>query len=219
MYSENKIAAIIPFYNEEKTINEIITNTLNYVDLVIAVNDGSTDNSIYNIPKDNRIIVIQTEKNYGKGHALNIGFQKSAELNTDITITLDADLQHDPNYISSFIIKSINYDIIIGNRMHTLRTMPIQRRLSNKITSFFMSLKTGQKILDSQSGFRAYKTSILKDILPDSCGFEAESEIIVYAARKGYKIGFVNIPTIYGNEISKIKPIETIMGFIKVMLK
>jgi hypothetical protein len=113
----------------------------------------------------------------------------------------------------------ISYDIIIGNRMHSLKKMPFHRILSNKITSFLMTIKTKQKILDSQSGFRAYKTEILPEILPLSCGFEAESEILVNASRKNYKIGFVDIPTVYGEEVSKMRAIDTIIGFIKVMLK
>jgi len=96
--------------------------------------------------------------------------------------------------------------------------MPLQRRASNFLTSFFLSKKLNVKITDSQSGYRIFKTEILKDILPEHSGFEAESEMIVKAARKNYKIGFVNIPVIYGNDSSKMKVWQAIKGFIKVLL-
>jgi len=97
--------------------------------------------------------------------------------------------------------------------------MPLQRRLSNKLTSFLLSLKTSQKIIDSQCGFRAYSVKVLKDVKTKYFGFEAESEILVLAARKGYKIGFIDIPTIYGTGKSKMRPLQAIIGFMKVILK
>ncbi len=214
---KNNVAAVIPFYNESTNLNKIITQTLNYVDIVIAIDDGSTDNSTELIPSSNNIILISSGKNYGKGHALNLGFKKSMEINSDITVSIDADLQHDPKSIPNLIEKIKLFDIVIGNRLNNLSNMPIHRIASNKITSLLLSIKTGQKILDSQCGFRAYKTKILKEILPFSNGFEAESEILVNASKHGFKIAFSDIPTIYGNEKSKMKNVKTIKGFLKVI--
>src|SRR5690606_17197787 len=156
--------------------------------------------------------------NTGKGSALQMGFQYSYENNFSITITLDADLQHDPGYIPSLISLIPEYDIVIGNRLNNLKPMPLQRRLSNKITSGLLSHKLKVKIKDSQSGFRAYRTDILPEIKTKSAGFEAESEILVNASRNNYKIGSVDIPTIYGDEKSKVNPFKAIKGFIRIML-
>ena len=215
--SQNKTCAIIPFYNEERTIAEIINRTLNFVDVVIAVNDGSTDNSKKNVPEDERIIYLENNVNEGKGVALNKGFAESTERDFEFTITLDSDLQHVPDKIPDIISALSNYDIIIGNRLNDLSDMPFHRILSNKISSGLLSLKTGQKILDSQSGFRGFRTKILNDILPRFPGYEAESEILINAARKNYKIGFVPIPTIYADEKSKIKPIQIVFSFFKTL--
>lgn len=212
---KNKICAVIPFYNESSSIKKIIFDTLDYADKVIAVNDGSTDNSAHLIPQNEKLILISYQKNMGKGYALKRGFEESLKIGSEFTITLDADLQHNPNLIPKML--SEKFDIIIGNRLNDISRMPFHRRLSNKITSFLLRLKTGQKILDSQCGFRSYKTKILKNIFPKSNGFESESEIIVLAARKKYKIGFVDIPTVYENEKSKMRAFKTIIGFIKVM--
>jgi hypothetical protein len=134
----------------------------------------------------------------------------------DLTVTLDADLQHPPELIPLLLNVSSD-DIVIGNRLKDMSKMPLQRKMSNSITSFLLSKKTGKNIIDSQCGFRVYRTSILSNILPVFHGFEAESEILVNAARHNYNIGFREIPAIYGNEESKMKPMQAIKGFVKVM--
>ncbi len=95
--------------------------------------------------------------------------------------------------------------------------MPFQRIMSNKLTSFLLSKKTGMKIIDSQCGFRAFSREVLMNVQSRSNGYEAESEIIILAARAGFKIGFVEVQTIYGNEKSKMNPVKAIFGFIKVL--
>ena len=216
---KNKVCAVIPFYNESKSIGGIIRDTLPFVDRVIAVNDGSTDDSLLNVVKDDRVTLISYSGNKGKGFALNEGFKKSIEGNFDFTVTIDADFQHKPEYIPSLIMGLEDNDVIIGNRLNRMNRMPVQRILSNKITSFLLSIKTKQKILDSQCGFRAYRTKVLNSILPSFTGFEAESEIILNAAKNNFRIAFVFVPKIYNNEKSKMRPFEAIKGFIKVMLK
>jgi len=214
----NKVCAVIPFYNENRYIREVINRTLPFVDFVIAVDDGSTDNSSIEVPKSEDVILLSYPKNQGKGYALKTGFMESIKRTTGITITLDADLQHIPEKIPELISGLDNYDVVIGNRLHNLKKMPVQRILSNKLTSLLLSIKTKQKLIDTQSGFRAYKTKILNNILPVFTGFEAESEMLVKAAESGYKINFVPIPTIYADETSKMKSVQAIIGFIKVLL-
>ena len=143
--------------------------------------------------------------------------RKSIELKSDVTVTIDADLQHPPEYIPDLIAALANYDIVAGNRMGDLKKMPVQRIISNKLTSLILTIKLKQFIADSQCGFRAYKTGILQHILPSSKGYEAETEILVKAVRNNYKIGFREIPTIYGNEESKMNSLGTIRGFLRVL--
>lgn len=217
--NKNKVCAVIPFYNENVTIKGIIEEALLYVDYVIAVDDGSTDSSLSLIEGMQNVAVLSFEKNRGKGAALTEGFKECVSLGFAKCVTLDADYQHLPKYIPSLINELGNAEVVIGSRMNDTSRMPIQRILSNKITSLLLSIKTGHNIIDSQCGFRAFMTSALKNIMPSSTGFEAESEMIVYAARRNYKIKFVYIPTVYGNERSKMKPLEAIGGFVKVLFK
>lgn len=216
--NQNRICAVIPFYNEEKHLQDVTNNVLKYVDKVILVNDGSTDYSSEIIKQTDRIIILKHKSNLGKGAALKTGFEQSIKMNTDITVSIDADNQHDPAFIPDLIKKLEQFDCVIGNRLKTKSSMPIHRRLSNYLTSMILSLKTGFKILDSQSGFRVFKTNILENILPTFSGFEAESEMIVKISKKKYSLGFSEISTIYGGDDSKMKAIPTIMGFVKVIL-
>ncbi len=216
---KTNVCAVIPFYNEKDFLSDVVSSTLNFVDNIIAVNDGSSDGSELTIGNYNAVKIISLDKNFGKGYALQQGFSESLKSHYDIVITIDADKQHNPDFIPAFISMINNFDIVIGSRLNDTKNMPFQRILSNKITSVLLSLKTGQKILDSQCGFRAYKSEVLKKVKSFSLGYEAESEIIVYAARAGFKIGFVNISTIYGNEKSKMNPVKAILGFIKILFK
>ncbi len=215
--SQNKTAAIIPFYNEFSTIKEIVESTLKYVDCVIAVDDGSTDNSASQISGIQNVFLITIENNTGKGFALKKGFQKAIELNVQNVITIDADLQHPSKLIPSLIKELDKSEIVIGNRMNHTSTMPLQRVLSNKITSFILSKKTKQFIPDSQCGFRAYNVNVLKNVTTTLNGYEAESEILIFASRKGFKIGNYPIPTIYTESKSKMNPFKAIFGFIRVI--
>lgn len=215
--NKNNIAAVIPFFNESRTIYQIVNNTLKYVDCVIAVDDGSTDDSSSKIPESKNITLLKMKVNRGKGFVLRAGLNEGVKKGFTQLITIDADLQHNPDEIPLLIRELNNFDIVIGNRLNNLVDMPLHRKMSNKITSFLLSLKTGKKIIDSQCGFRAYRAEVIKNIKTVKNGYEAESEILIKASRKGYKIGFTDISTIYGNEESKISPVKTTFNFVKVL--
>ena len=211
------ICAVVPFYNEKETINIVLQETIKYVQFVFAVNDGSDDGFIPDASQKSKIKFINLDRNYGKGKALSVGFSEAVSAGYNYVITLDADLQHEPKFIPKLIEVLQSFDIVIGNRLKNLRGMPIQRRLSNKLTSFFLTVRTGQEILDSQCGFRAYKSEVLNSVKMRFTGFEAESEILIKASKQGFKIGFVDITTIYGHEKSKMRPIQAIVGFLRVI--
>lgn len=217
--NRSRVCAVIPFYNEEPFIRDVVQNTLKFVDLVFAVNDGSTDNSEKLINDFNNVIILSSDQNRGKGCALKLGFDESLKRGFDIIVTLDADNQHNPDFIPVLINELNGNDIIIGNRLNNMKDMPFIRILSNKITSTLLSIKTKQKIIDSQCGFRAYKRNVLEKVKTTSEGFEAESEILILSARAGFRIGFVNIPTVYANERSKMNPVEAIIGFINILFR
>lgn len=213
----DSVCAVIPFYNEKETLSIVLDETLNYVNFIFAVDDGSIDNSHLSVKNKSLVKFIHFEKNFGKGRALSFGFEEAISTGFEYVVTLDADLQHEPKYIPILLEALSSFDIVVGNRLKNLKGMPLQRRLSNTLTSFFLTMKTGQKIIDSQCGFRVYKIDVLKKVKTNYFGFEAESEILVKAAKQGFKIGFVDVPTIYGDEKSKMRPLQAIIGFLKVL--
>jgi len=214
----NKICAVIPFYNEAKFINEIICETLKFVDYVIAVNDGSTDGFVINCENENFEIISHSE-NQGKGIALRNGLTKASAMNFELVVTLDADFQHPPEFIPNFIEAIKNADVVVGNRMNSISSMPLSRKISNTLSSMLLSVKTSTVLKDTQNGFRIFRVKKIKQILPTYSGFEAESEMLVKVARAGLKIKFIDIPTIYNDNESKMKNVETIIGFLKVLMK
>ncbi len=211
--------AIVPFFNEEPTLGNLLKILLNFVDFIIAVNDGSTDNWKQNVPESNRVLFLHHSVNLGKGAALRTGIKKALELNFQNIVTIDADFQHDPTFVPKFLEKLKTCQIVVGNRLSDVSSMPLPRRASNFITSFLLSLKSGVKIKDSQCGFRAFRREVLESIIAEENGFEAESVMLIKAAKENFSICFVEIPTFYGNDNSKMKNLKAIAGFVKILFK
>lgn len=183
------------------------------------MNDGSTDQTLNEIPDDPKILVIDRKENRGKGYSLNDGFRKASQLGAEFVITLDGDLQHPPEYIPAFLEAVQRYDMIIGRRQKSGSDMPFHRMMSNFLTSFMVNKRTGYRLHDSQSGFRAYRLEKIIDILPESDGYEAETEILIKASRKGLTVAEVEIPTIYTELPSKMSYPAAIWGFIRTIIK
>jgi len=213
------VSAIIPFYNPENIFEKVIEDVLPFVDHLILVNDGSTDEVHHLIKQSDKIHLFTFEKNSGKGAALKKGFEEAINLGSNYVITLDSDYQHEPKFIPQFIEALKSSRFVIGKRTISFSCMPFMRVLSNTITSKILSFKTKQKIFDSQSGYRGFDCEIIPSILPESIGFEAESEMILLAAKNGISISFIDISTRYDNGRSAIKAFNSITSFLKVIMK
>ncbi|MBI2417265.1 MAG: glycosyltransferase family 2 protein [Ignavibacteriales bacterium] len=209
---------IIPCYNEVTTLRKVVEISLQTGADVIVVDDGSTDGSIASLKGLNNIILLSNKGNLGKGKALDNGLRYAILAGYNNCVTLDADLQHPPELASNFFSQLEMFSMVIGTRGRSGSAMPIQRKVSNFLTTVILQLKTGINFKDSQCGYRGYKLNAIADILPDMSGFMAETEILINAAKKGIKPGFVEIPVIYGDTDSKMKPWESILGFIKLIL-
>lgn len=217
-----KIYAIIPAYNSEKTIRQVIDDTKTHLPekSLIVVDDGSHDKTV-EIIKDTGVIVLSHEVNQGKGAALKTGFKKALESGADFIFTLDSDGQHQPEAVNRFLdaLNQNKADIVLGSRMHDLAQMPFHRKLSNKITSGLISLRIGSPIEDSQCGFRLIRASVLAKINLERDRFDMESEFIIKAGLAGYKFCSVPIKTLYQNQSSAIRHISDTFRFIKLYLK
>lgn len=210
---------IIPFFNEKNFIREVVEISASYCESIFAIDDGSTDGGADTIPKIPGVEIFTLEKNQGKGAALRLGFIQAIKRGFDTVITLDGDKQHNPEFIPKFLEELKINRVVIGKRKFDTSIMPFHRILSNSISSFLISLKTGIQVLDSQSGYRGFQCSLLKQILPDENGYIAETEMLIKASKYCNSFAWVDIPTIYGEEKSKMKNIETTLKFVKQIVK
>lgn len=211
-----KICVIIPTYNEARAIADLVRNIKRQDLEVVVVDDGSYDNT-FRVAEDSGAVVLHNPVNEGKGASLIRGFAYASGKDFDAVITMDGDGQHLPSEIPYFIrlAKYSNSGIFIGNRMLRRKDMPLIRILTNKLMSWFISSLTKQKIPDTQCGFRLIKKEVLEKIDLRTRKYETESEIIVRAARLGFKIESVPIKTIYKGEKSQINPVIDTLRFIK----
>jgi glycosyltransferase involved in cell wall biosynthesis len=201
-----KVCCIIPAYEESRAIHQVVTIAQKYSDLVVVVDDGSTDGT-GQIAQDAGATVLRHHQNRGKGAALRTGFVYAVKHQYDVIITLDGDLQHNPHSIPRFVTQlKRGFDIIVGSRYATQsEKMPFARKLSNLITTKALRIFFKIPVTDSQSGYRAFRRTVLERIPVRDDGFAAETEMLIDAQRAGFVISEVPIATNYGDEESKIK--------------
>jgi len=212
-----RLCVLIPAYNEEKTIGAVIKGSKQYVNDVIVVDDGSNDNTGA-AAREAGAVVITQDVNRGKGAALKTGFDYILADKWDALIIVDADGQHDWNEIPKIIetTKKENSGITIGSRMSNIKKMPVLRKAINLLTSWIITKLAGQYVPDSQCGFRLIRSNLLREINLSTDNFEMESEMIIIAARKGYRISFVPIRTIYLEGRDRVGPGRDTLKFIKL---
>jgi glycosyltransferase involved in cell wall biosynthesis len=217
-----KILVLIPAFNAEKTISSLIDQISAFIPGkdILVIDDGSTDRT-YQLANESGANCFQHKKNKGKGEALKTGFEYAVKQRYSGVITLDADLQHDPEFIPEFISESENgtSDILVGTRHIELKTMPFSRWLTNNVTSIIVSILGDTKVRDSQSGYRYISTEVLRSFKLATKKYELESEILIKAGRKGFKIAPLPISTIYHGSKSFINPLVDTGRFIKLMWK
>ncbi len=232
--NQEKIAILIPAYNEEKHIKDVILQCLKYNMDIIIVDDGSQDKTKEIIKKisdeiENRqnkqntqkIILLEHLTNKGKGEALKTGFNYAIEKNYKGVITIDGDGQHKVSEIQDFLneIKSTDPDIIVGSRFKNVKGMPFIRLATNFLTSWIISLIAGKKINDVQSGFRYIGKKPLANIKLETKNFDTEPEILLKAGWLKYKIKNIPITTIYHkNFVSHINPLRDAFKFLKLII-
>lgn len=184
---------------------------------IVVIDDGSDDQT-FEIARMAGASILRHEKNKGKGEALKTGFRYAQKKNYHALVTMDADLQHDPESIPDFVRMAENTSgIIIGTRKRNLKIMPFARWLTNNLTSAIVSVLSSQSVRDSQSGYRLISTEVLKNLKLESKKYDLESEILIKAKRKGFKIDEVPVKTIYGGGKSFINPLIDTGRFIKLM--
>jgi glycosyltransferase involved in cell wall biosynthesis len=216
--SKDTVLAIVPAYCEGRFVGQVVRQVLHYVQAVLVVDDGSSDNTAGEAESAGAK-VIRHSANLGKGAALKTGLGYAVSIEVPFFLFLDADGQHDPSEIPAFIdaINRTNADLVVGNRMRNLKSMPLIRRWTNQFMSWQIGRICHIQIPDSQCGFRLARKELLPVFMAPSNRFEFESESIILAARLGFRLGFVPIRTIYTDQHSKIRPLRDTMRYFQLI--
>lgn len=219
----DKFAVLIPVYNEEYAVLKI-AEALEALDVrYLFVDDGSTDRTATHLwLKD--LSALCYFPNRGKGFAIQLGAKYLIKEGYEWILIMDSDGQHSCDDIEKFdtalLFNENDYKIFMGNRLWSKHNqMPRLRYHINRFMSWILSKIAGQKITDSQCGFRLVHKSIFElDIKSDK--FDYESEMLIKASRAGHKIKDVPIKCIYYRDRkSKIRPIADACRFIKLIAK
>lgn len=206
---------IIPCYNVGVRCVPVIQEASRHVGRVLAIDDGSTDDTRACI-RGTGAELVAFERNRGKGYALVEGFSIALkDERCKAVLTLDGDGQHDPREIPTLLaaFSAGAGDLIIGARAGSWEAMPLKRRLANRCSSFLISRLCGQPLPDSQSGFRLIGRAALERLLPSlrPGRYETETEMLILASRLGLRISSVPIATIYSdstNAASSFHPLQ-----------
>lgn len=210
--------AVIPAYNPGSPLLEVAEGTVAELsrERVLVIDDGSTDGST-RLAEQAGYRVIDHGGNRGKGAALRTGFERAVAEGATGVVTLDADGQHRPEWIRGFRDVIPGADMVIGSRMADPGPMPPLRVAVNRFTSRVVSGLAGTRITDSQSGFRWIGTPVLERVPLESERFDAESEILIKAARLGFRIREIPMPALYGEEKSKVHPFRDTVRFLRLV--
>lgn len=213
------IAAIIPAFNEEKHIGDVVRRTRAKIDNVLVIDDGSTDATAQSARDAGAEVVVHLQ-NRGKGEAIRNGLRHWLDRQFDWVLILDADGQHRPEELDHFIeaaVSAAKPKLILGNRMSDVSRMPFLRRFVNRYMSKKISRVCAQKIPDTQCGFRMVHRQLIPDLLNGADRFDYETEMLIVASRKGFRIESVPISTVYSDEVSSIHPVRDTIRFFKLM--
>lgn len=206
-----KCCVIIPTYNNHKTLKRVIDGVLKHTQDIIIVNDGSTDATSEILSNYPQLIQIHLEKNKGKGNALKFGFRKAKELGFEHAITIDSDGQHFPEDIPVFIeyLKQEGEILLIGSRNMAQEGVPKKSSFGNKFSNFWFWFETGNKLEDTQSGFRLYPLNKIPNRFFTN-KFEFEIEIIVRSAWNGTRVKNIPIQVLYdmSERVSHFRPFK-----------
>ena len=204
------ICVVIPTYNNERSVLKVVLETLSYCDNVIVVNDGSTDSTTSLLKEIDNITLLSYSKNRGKGYALKVGFMKALEMGFAYAITLDADGQHYPKDIELFLEanKKTPGALIIGNRNLEGVDRSKGSSFANKFSNFWFCVQTGKFLSDTQTGYRLYPLRKLYGLSLLTSRYEAELELLVFAAWHGVELVSIPVNVYYPPRQERVSHLE-----------
>ncbi len=222
MTGVQKVGVIVPAYDVEPWIECVLDQVLRFIPprRVYVVDDGSRDRT-GDTASGMGVTVIRHSFNRGKGEALKSGFRAALKDGLEAVITIDGDTQHDPRIIPDFIsvMTESGSDLVLGTRCFHIKTMPLDRIFSNRMSSLMVSVFAGKRIFDSQCGYRMVRTGALKGLELRTGHYETETELLIKLARRGCRLGFCPVPVVHSPGSSHIRRFRDTMRFCALLIR
>lgn len=214
-----RVLVVIPVYNHGTTLRDVVKRTLEVHPQVLVVDDGSTDNGVERL-EGLDVQIVRHPHNLGKGAAIQTGAGIAMEQSMTHILTLDADGQHDPADIPRFMekLEDNNALLLVGKRDFDAAPIPRISRFGRSFSNFWVRIQTGQKVGDSQSGFRLYPLSIFSHLRFRETGYAFEIEVLVRSAWAGFKLRDVDISVHYPPKEERISHFQLLTDNIKISL-
>lgn len=232
---ENEVCAIIPTYQNAKTLLKVVADVHRVVDTVFVVDDGSNDGTAALLDKatgnERPEKVLTHPKNCGKGAALKTGLTYARQQGFRYAVTVDADGQHRADDIPA-LLKAVEEEpdaLAIGSRGLQHENMPAKSTFANRFSNFWFALQTLQRLPDTQSGLRVYPLRCLHGLRWMSARYEAELTLLVFSAWAGVKLLPVPVSVYYpprdqrvthfrpGRDFTRISVLNTLLCFLMVV--
>lgn len=232
---ENEVCAVIPTYQNAKTLLKVVADVHRVVDTVIVVDDGSKDGTAALLDKatgnERPEKVLTHPKNCGKGAALKTGLTYARQQGFRYAVTVDADGQHRADDIPA-LLKAVEEEpdaLAIGSRGLQHENMPAKSTFANRFSNFWFALQTLQRLPDTQSGLRVYPLRHLHGLRWMSARYEAELTLLVFSAWAGVKLLPVPVSVYYpprdqrvthfrpGRDFTRISVLNTLLCFLMVV--
>ena len=232
---ENEVCAVIPTYQNAKTLLKVVADVHRVVDTVFVVDDGSNDGTAALLDKatgnERPEKVLTHPKNCGKGAALKTGLTYARQQGFRYAVTVDADGQHRADDIPA-LLKAVEEEpdaLAIGSRGLQHENMPAKSTFANRFSNFWFALQTLQRLPDTQSGLRVYPLRHLHGLRWMSARYEAELTLLVFSAWAGVKLLPVPVSVYYpprdqrvthfrpGRDFTRISVLNTLLCFLMVV--
>jgi glycosyltransferase involved in cell wall biosynthesis len=215
----SRIACVVPAYEVAGDIREVLRGLRVAVPeaRLIVVDDGSTDGTA-GAAASHADLLVRHSNNLGKGVALRAGINAALSSGAELVVTIDGDGQHAPEALPAMLAAAGEADVVIGSRRRLGTDMPLQRRFSNWLSSQVVSVLSGCRVVDSQSGYRVIRRGVLLAVDPQGDRFELETDFLVRAGRAGFRIVSVPVPTRYGSA-SHFRAVHDTLRLLRVMLR
>ena len=204
-----RVQALVPAFNEARTIARVVSGLFPHVAAVCVVDDGSTDGTADEARRAGAD-VIMNPGDRGKGTAIRSGLARVLERDCSHVLLIDGDLQHLPEEAPLLIAEAerTGADVVLGERRFDRRAMPASRYHANRIGSLALSRFLGVAVRDTQCGFRLFKADVLRSLRLTARGYEIETEMLVKLKRRGGVIASVPITAVYTGQRSKLRPVR-----------